>query len=739
VKRPDLAARLLASFIGELDEQVRIMNAELLALEASPESGLERVHVLFRIAHTLKGAARAAGVPAIEQTCHQLEDRLAKARNGSLPLTRPDFERMFATADWLTEAARQLKASGQAPSALDVPPTSAPDGGAEASVVTGTVSPASPAQAARPADPDGTARPAAEELLRVQAGKLDHLLMAGTDLLVAGGRVALRASELEALNTSLGGVATRWRKEARRLQLLLQRLGAPNEMPELLELVGELERIADDASHLALQARSDARSLARSVDEVLDSARRIRLRPFEEACEALPRTVRDVAEASGKEVRFQLDGRDVEADRVVLDGLREPMLALVRNAVDHGIEAPLDRVVAGKERMGVVRVGAELRGDRLLVSVSDDGAGLDVEGIRAELGRRGLAVPDNPRELGQALFDTRLSTRAEATEVSGRGVGLDIVRVACARMGGRVDVTWNAGKGTTFSLDLPLSLATMRTLMVSVASHMVAIPVDAVERASRIATTELSQTDGRAMLSTPEGTVPVIPLGALLSPMGERSVASPTISLVLLREGSRRLAVVVDELHEVRDLAVRPLSGMSVELRAVRGAALLETGTVALVVEPGELLAAGLAQQPGPTLVVAETGPQPRRRRVLVVDDSITTRTMERTILEDAGYEVYTAVDGSDGWRLLQEEETDLVVADVEMPRMDGFALVETIRASNRFADLPVVLVTGLEKPEDRARGLAAGADAYIGKSSFDARDLLQTVEQLLSESEVAS
>jgi two-component system chemotaxis sensor kinase CheA len=450
--------------------------------------------------------------------------------------------------------------------------------------------------------------------------------------------------------------------------------------------------------------------------------------------------VRDLAEASAKEVVFTLDGRDVEADRVVLDGLREALHQLIRNAVDHGIEPPEQRLAAGKDRSGTVRVAAELRGDRLLVTVADDGAGLDAEAIRAALMQRGVTPPETLSDLADALFEARVSTRSEATTVSGRGVGLDIVRAACARMGGRVAVTWDEGRGTSFHLDCPVSLASLRALLVSVASHAIAIPLAAIERAVRVDPRDLTVLEGRTMLETKEGPVPVIPLGRLLAPIGERPPTSDVVSLVLLRDGPRRLAVAVDELLEVRNLGIRPLPAAAGELPYVRGAALLETGGVALVVDPVTLVAAGLGPDAGTGVELAEPrSATPAKPRVLVVDDSITTRSLERSILEAAGYDVLTAVDGSDGWRVLQEQGCDLVVADIEMPRMDGFALCEAIRASRRLAELPIVLVTALERPEDRARGLEVGADAYIGKSSFDQENLLETIGQLLGEGRAAS
>jgi len=723
VNRKDLAARLLATFLGELEEQVRTMNDELLALEAAP-GDRDRLHALFRVAHTLKGAARAARVPAVEGACHALETFLADARDGKRELGAGEFAVLFGAADALGDAAGQLR------NGVDVADSSlaAVEGRLQGVPAVGRAPPIPGSGMA------GTTPTPRDGQVRVDAGKLDGLLASGTELLVAAGRPRVAAAELDGLRESAARSARLGRQAAGRVRLAMERAGAPAaEGRRLAALSDDLQRLAGDAARLADAARADARVIDRVVGEVLDHARRLRMRPFAEACEALPRAARDLAVASGKEVELRVEGDDVEADRVVLDGLREALLQLVRNAVDHGIEEPADRAAAGKPRQGTIRVAAALRGDRLTVAVADDGRGLDVAAIRSGLERRGIPVPDDDRQVAQALLEARLSTRLEATAVSGRGVGLDIVRAAVGRMGGRVDVTWSPGRGTTFVLDCPMTLATVHALLVSVGSHLVAVPLGDVERVQRLRSGDLRLVEGRHVLPTGDGLVPVVALARLLPPLPERPAGDAALFAVLLRAGPRRLAVVVDGLLEVRELAVRSIRGREADAPLVRGAALLETGRVVLVVDPGALIAAGVKPDGGPALTLVEAAPAaPARRRILVVDDSITTRTLECSILETAGYDVRSAVDGSDAWRVLQEQGADLIVADVDMPRMDGFALSEAVRGSRRFATLPVILVTAMETPEHRARGLEVGADAFIGKSSFDQETLLDTIRQLL-------
>jgi two-component system chemotaxis sensor kinase CheA len=442
--------------------------------------------------------------------------------------------------------------------------------------------------------------------------------------------------------------------------------------------------------------------------------------------------VRDLAITAGKELEIEVLGGDVEVDRAVLDGLREALLQLVRNAADHGIEPPAKRERAGKPRRGKVTVAAALKGDRFTVTVSDDGAGLDVPAVRAQIERRGLPVPDDERELARTLFEGGMSTRDEVTAISGRGVGLDIVRAAVARLRGTVGVEWCETVGTTFTIECPPALATIRALLAAVGPQIVAVPMTNVERLLRVRPEEIKHAEGRDVITTAEVLVPLVALARLLPPLVERP-ATGALAVILLRAGDRRLAVAVDELVAEQEVVLRPVGRGREPLPHVSGAAILGTGRVALVLNPVTLVGAGLSLGAGPGLTVAGAQPAgPAKHRILVVDDSITTRTLERSILEAAGYDVRTAVDGADGWRVLQEHGCDLVVADVEMPRMDGFALCEAIRGSKRLQTLPVVLVTALESPEHRARGLEVGADAYIGKSSFDQQNLLETINQLL-------
>ena len=577
-----------------------------------------------------------------------------------------------------------------------------------------------------------------EGSIRVRAEELDALLASATDLMITNGRVNRRPEALFDLYRRLVDLAAHWRRSVASLRLLLERMDAPSGLASIIgDLQTELRSTARELRNVAVDASIDARGLQRTASEITDTVHRLRLLPFSEACHALPGAVRDVAAHTGRVVDFVLEGGEIRVDRAVVNALREPLLHLVRNAVDHGIEPPDERVRAGKPERGTVRVEASLTNGRLVVRVADDGAGLDIEAIRARREARGVDVSRDDRELVRALFVGGLSTREEPTAISGRGVGLDIVRAALERIGGSVDVDWTSGQGTIFVLECPPTPARVRALLVATGSQLFAIPTGNIERLRRVEAGELRTAEGRPVLAgEDEGEMPIAfaaLAGILGPPLATRPLAG-TMPVVILRAGENRLAVAVDELVTEQELVFRPLERGRTTLPHISGGALLPTGQAALVLNPVGVVAAGITRRDPLELAIAPTkGDEPAPRRILVVDDSITTRTLEQSILEAAGYEVLTAVDGEAAWQRLQERRVDLVVADVEMPRLDGFGLCEAIRASKRLRDLPVVLVTALEAPEHRERGLEAGADAYLAKSSFDQETLLDTIRRLLA------
>jgi len=683
--REQLQRRLMATFLGELEEHLAALNRDLLQLEKQSDAGAraDLLQALFRTAHSLKGAARSVGVAPVEQACHRIEELLAGAREGKLTLGEAQFQRLFTAADQLQSAGRAL---------LIQPPADAADPG-------------------KPADPvPAVAATAPEGFARIPGDRLETLLQQTDEVLVARSRLRARQDGLNELRELARGCR-------------LDR-GAGRD-----EGLARLERQLDD---LVAAFAGDVRRLETSTSELHEQVRRLRMVPLTELVPNLERAVRDLARSTGKEAALVAEVGRIEVDRPVLQRLKDPLLQLCRNAVDHGIEHPADRTAAGKPTAGTVRLRAEPRGAEVWLSVADDGRGLDLAAIRAQAQRRGLTPPSTTREAAAVLFAPGFSTARSVTELSGRGVGLDVVKSAVEGLHGTVGLDSEPGRGTSFSLRVPVTLSTFRAVLFRVAGHVFALPASAIRRLERLAPDRIASVEGREMLVSPTGP---IPLGALVQAVGlpTGDLSGGRAPVIIVEVGTRTAALVVDELLEEREVLLKPLGPHLRHSRFALGGTVLPDGQLALVLSPAALLEAFLTAGRGESLTAKLARAETQvRKRILVADDSITTRSLEKSIIESAGYEVLAAADGEEAWRMLQQRPVDLVVSDVEMPRMDGFALAEAIRGSRRWGRLPVVLVSALCSDTDRARGLAVGANAYIAKGTFDQHELLQTIGQLL-------
>lgn len=673
------AARLIRIFLGELDERLNAFDADLIALvePAAEADRAETVTRLFRGAHSLKGAAASVGASGIESVCQQLEDVLARVRDGELAL---DAERCAA----LVAAAAQVRDAAQK--------------------LAGETEPApAPRRAATRIQPRA-------DTLRVPAERIDALLEQSGELLVSHHRID---DLLRQVDAAAGTV--------QRLHAAPPGAGRKQHREQLRELHRSLERIAGSM-------QTERTQLQRAATVLDERIREIRLLPFGVACEGLERVVHDAAEATGKQVRLEIDGADVGVDRVMIERLRDPLVHLVRNAVDHGIEAPGERARLGKPAAGTIVLSVSPRERELTVRVSDDGGGLDLDRLRRRVAERGIEIADE--DLAQAVFLPGVSTAASVTSLSGRGVGLDVVRAELEALGGSADVTSSRDGGTTFMLSFPLTITTVRVVLFTLAGRAFGFNVTSVERVVRLDPAAVAMVEGRAVLRYGENRIPFVPLHAVLGIEPPADGALPPVAVVIKRRG-HSVAMGVDALLDEREVHLRSLGSRLGALPKVSGAAIAGDGSIALILRAAAVIESALAT----ARTLRSAAPAPAQaaaaKRVLLVDDSITTRTLERSILEAAGYEVLTAADGHDAWTLLGEQSVDVVVSDVDMPRMNGFALVEAVRTSTTLRELPVILVTARESEIDRQRGLESGADAYIVKSSFRQEELLDAIGAL--------
>jgi two-component system, chemotaxis family, sensor kinase CheA len=705
--RDRLVQALMATFLEELEGHVAALNRDLLAWEkvTSTEQARELIASLLRTVHSVKGASRAVSLGLVETVCHRLEEVLSKVqRSRSSP---PEvYELGFAVADALDDArqrlARKQELAGSPLEAL-LPRLEA---AAREQTLPAAASP--PAQAPTPtAEPSDEAPSAGALPVRVSAQKLDALLARSGELRVAALRLEGRSEAVEAVIEELSA--------------LRSRLQGPEQ--------AATRRLEVRLAQLAQSLLADRLALTQAVANLDEEVRRARTLPFAEACAGLERAARDVARAAGKQVRLEVEGGALEMDRSILQGLREPLLHLVRNAVAHGLEAPAERRRAGKPAEGRVTLGARLSAGRVQVSVEDDGRGLDLEAIRARAQAQGWEVPEDPASVARLIFRPGLSTAPQVTSVSGRGVGLDVVRSELEALRGSVNVSFRPGAGTRFVMEVPLTLSTLRVLRVRAGGQHFVLPAESVERLLRLTPAEIREIEGRQVWAAEDALVPLTSLAEVLGlPPG---APRPRLATVVLAAGTRRAALGVEEVLAEQEVLVRGLGARVRRAGHASGAAVLPDGTMALLLHPLSLVRA-VDSRPATAPLFPAPASRGARQRILLVDDSPTTRALEQSLLEAAGYEVLACADGAEAWERLQRVGADALVTDVEMPRLDGFALTEAVRASPRFSRLPVVLVTARERPEDKARGLEVGASAYLVKSAFDQTNLLETLRQLL-------
>jgi two-component system chemotaxis sensor kinase CheA len=509
-------------------------------------------------------------------------------------------------------------------------------------------------------------------------------------------------------------------------------------LDELVRMVGEAaaahlrvgsvltERLGLEAINV-----SEFSELSRLLNGLQECAMRTRMVPVTTITDSLQRAVRDAARSLQKDVRWEVWGGETELDRGVLNQLAGSLMHLVRNAVDHGVDTPEQRSAAGKPPQAVVRLHAMQLGSEVVIAVSDDGGGVDLERVRAQAVRLGTDVDGlNDDETLQLIFGAGFSTATFVTDLSGRGVGLDAVRSSVEAAGGRVEVRSTPGAGGEFRIIVPITLAVLRCLLVEAGGQRFALPLQRVALAQAEATTTIIHAEGRRMIDVDGEPVPVCELAEMLAVPSTR-VGPGTFVVVNGTVG--RAAFVVDALVGQRDVVVKGLSALVPRLEVFAGTSIEPDGAILMVLDPPGLIER--SRRGGARSAIATavpTRPQRRSGNVLVVDDALTVRELQRTILERAGFAVTVAGDGVEALKHLAEGQYDLVMTDVEMPRMDGFALTEHIRAHPSLANVAVLILTSLVDDADRRRGMEAGADGYIVKSDFDERSLLAAVDRLI-------
>jgi len=755
-------ASLLELFQLETRTQVQVLNNGLLALEHNPTSA-PQLEACMRAAHSLKGAARIVDLHPAVRIAHAMEDCLVAAQEGRLRLQATDIDALLLGADLLQRVAtpgvelgaeiddlvlRLSNAPNAPPAAPPTPPREPrpsdflpPIQRADDPPATLSASPSSAPQA--PAAQALTRRTSdqgltdGERVLRVTADTLNKLLGLSSETLVEShwigpfGASMLRLRRLQSgAGQALDGV---------RAALAGQQVDA------------RVQAALDDAQRIVEQCQQELTQRTSEVDEfgwrmshlaqrLYDTALACRMRPFGDGLGGMARMVRDLGRSLGKQVRLEIEGDATQVDRDILEKLDAPLMHLLRNAVDHGIEMPMDRMDAGKSPEGLIKLSARHAAGMLLIELSDDGAGISLDRLRVEVVQRKLTNTETAARLSEAellefLFLSGFSTRGEVTEISGRGVGLDVVQTMVRQLRGAVRIHQTTGQGTRFVLEMPLSLSVVRSLLVEVQGEIYAFPLAYVNHALQVRAQDIEQLEGHQHFRFMDRQIGLVSARQILH-AGEPAPGAESVAVVVVGDHDKQYGIAVDRYVGERTLVVQPLDPRLGKVQDVMAGSLMDDGTPLLILDVEDMLLSVQKLIEGGRLtrvdgggVIAQTR---RRKRVLVVDDSLTVRELERKLLVNRGFDVAVAVDGMDGWNMLRGEDFDLVVTDVDMPRMDGIELVSRIKADPKLQSLPVMVVSYKDREEDRRRGLDAGADYYLAKGSFHDDALLDAVEDLI-------
>ena len=695
-------------FKTEAGEHVQRLSDGLLRLEKDPKesAALEEV---FREAHSLKGAARMVGVVDVEEMAHKLEDMFGAVKKGAVTLTSEIIDSMFKTLDTIRKLVHEAVTGEKAEvRVLEVQPEA-------------KIAPPPPFEK----EGMGGFGEFKIETVRVDTKMLDALMTQTGELTVTKAHISSRIAEIDEI------IEIEEELEKRNVEFGVRSAELKSKLQNLKS------KISGDSSRLDFIS-----------DRLDDGVRKIRLIPISTIFNLFPKMVRDMAREQSKEVNLIIEGGDTVADKRIVEEMKDPLMHIIRNSIDHGIEKPDEREKKGKPRTGTITLKGMQTASNIIIEVSDDGRGLDIGDIKQSALKRNISSESElsgmtEEQIKSLIFKSGFSTSTFVSDVSGRGVGLDVVRTNVERLKGSVALESYPDKGCRFRIKLPVTLSTMRVMITAIGGRRYAIPVEYVEMSRMITHDEIFTVAGRQTIKIDSQPISVAHLSNVLQVRGSESgVRSEDSRLpthdsklkkpcIILSVNNERMGVIVDELIDEQEVVLKPQSAILKSVRNVSGATLLATGEVCMVLNPNDMLKT-LRRQEAPTPPEIPAEKEVRKKIILLVEDSIVTRTQERRILEGAGYKVVISVDGIDALNKLSSQSFDAVISDIVMPNMDGLTLTEKIRKDTKYKELPVILVTTLSSDEDRKKGMDVGANAYIAKPTFDQKMLLEIMERLI-------
>jgi len=740
---------LIAVFKAETEEHLTNLDNGLVELERQPDN-IELVRRLNREVHTLKGAARVFGFLQIQDIAHRIEDIFEAIGGKQVGLSPSVVERIFKGLDAIRTISEKISPEEE----IDVD-VSDLCGELEACLAAKQKT-----EALRRSEPekeqDGEKRqpevvPSVkeggnppppmqqDEYIRVPLSRADKLLYLVGELVINRMKSSARIAEAKKLSK----LSREVQKSISSLTEAIKKEWSPPEgevTKWLSQCDAQIQKLRGHALKLHDHVSTEVFHLDPVIDELQTRVKEIKMLPLATVFNGFPRMVRDIAFQQGKEVHLVISGEETELDKKVMEGIKTSLIHILRNCIDHGIEEPEVRTTLGKPAYGTIKVSASHEGDNVVIIVEDDGRGMDTGQIKQTALKKRLVSSDDlkgmtDKEVLNIVFMNGYSTSPMVTDVSGRGMGLDIVRRDIANLKGWVILETDKNKGTKFTLVLPLTIAIIQVLLVKVQDMLFALPMLSITETVKVNMDDVSTTEGRMAIPFRDRIVPLVRLNEVLGlpPTGEKETnARKTMLAVMVSSLDRQVGFIVDEIVGDEEVFVKSLGKHLGKLKNVSGAIIMATGEVAVVLDIEDMiLHSALSLKPVTATRLPSKGKR-REKRILVVEDAFSTRELEKSILETHGYIVDTAVDGLDALDRIIGSKYDLIVSDIEMPRMNGFELCRTLKKNEGYKEIPFVMVTALQKEEDKRRGMEVGAAAYIVKSGFEQTNLLDTIERLV-------
>ncbi|MHB8520993.1 MAG: hybrid sensor histidine kinase/response regulator [Limisphaerales bacterium] len=762
---------MMELFRVEAETQIALLSEGLLALESDP-GATESMEALMRAAHSLKGAARIVGLEVVVKLAHAMEDCFVAAQEGQCVLQPDQIDTLLRGVDrlkaiaglpeadvtsWSTEKGPELEQlttdiagikSGRPSATKAEPATPSPAPAVAVVSLSAAASPPTqpgPATAILKSDGSGKGVSPAPEMgdrvVRVGAENLNRLMELAAESLVEARRLKPFADSLLKLKVA-----------QKQMEASLSQLRHDFDGVDADERVASHLRAVEGKAGVSRQMLNDRleefegflRRTSSLSDRLYQEVIASRMRPFGDGVAGFPRLVRDLARSLGKKVKFTILGKKTEVDRDILEKLESPLNHILRNALDHGLEPPAERRQKGKTEEGHLKLEARHAAGMLYITVSDDGRGVDVARLREKVVAQGMVSAESAANLSEAelfefLFLPGFSTAERVTEISGRGVGLDVVQNMVQQVGGSVRMISPAGHGATFHLQLPITRSVIRALIVEIAGEPYAFPLPRIDRALKVNAGDLHYVEGRPYVSLDGKNVGLVPAFQVLE-LDQAPPRTELLSILVVSDRTNQYGLEIDRFLGERDLVVRPLDARFGKVPDVSSSSMLEDGSPILIIDVEDLVRSIESLLSGGRLAKArrdgQKTPARAKKHILVTDDSITVRELQRQLLTGQGYEVDTAVDGMEGWNAVRLGHYDLVISDVDMPRMTGIDFVKRIKSDERLKHLPVMIVSYKDREEDRLRGMEAGANYYLTKSSFQDDTFLNAVVDLIGQAD---